>query len=529
MKLRDGFVRNVYLNKDMNVENTLYGRFQLRYLPIPNLDINLSIDALRDRRDRTIAIVLDGPGLEDFIALSPGPREVAYDLPEYEHRDIFGTSLSATYHFPTKYSLKSITAFRKVRNWSNRDEDFTTLPWHVGVDTSWDAHFTQEIRLISPSFDNYNFVAGLFYFYQKADQIFGSFGFYGRPDQEPLGEGFLLSYGPVNTYSIAGYFHNTYHFNTRLSIFGGLRYTYEYKTINWTQIDYDDHGGFFINLENYQDSYSKGVFSPQIGIQYKPWNQLMFYGKTTWGYKSGGFGNHTVVKIEHLKLDPEYVISYEGGFKLGLFNNKLSINTAIFLSRFDNFQTEVWEMAITVLGEFQYPIYVNAGKASTRGVEMELMATPLKNLSLSASLGYVDAKYDTFYVEDLEYDYTGNRIELAPEFEYSLSIEYRIPIDNFGDFSIRGDYIHKDNLYFDPRNTKNFYMPAYDLINVNIGFESMNGSFGVNLWVRNLTDNLYRLTSAELFGGINYAWYGLPRTYGIKVTYRFIGDYKHGN
>jgi len=517
MKFRDGFVRNVYFDKDMNEENTLYGRFQLRYLPIPNLDINLSIDALRDRRDRTWAIVLNGPGHD----LAPGPREVAYDLPEYEHRDIFGTSLSATYHFPNQYSLKSITALRTVKNWSNRDEDFSPYPWYVGFDTSQDVHFTQEFRLISPLIDNFYFVTGLFYFYQKSDQIFGTNG---SPDAIPYSNLYILSYGPVKTQSIAGYFHLNYHLNNSFSLFGGLRYTYEYKTLNWSQFSDSDIGSDLINLENYRDTYSKGVFSPQLGLQYKPWDQLMIYGKTTWGYKSGGFGNHTVESIDQIKLDPEYVISYESGVKLSTFNNRLSLNMALFLCHFDNFQAEVWEKTVYAGIESFAPVYTNAAKVSTKGIEMELITTPLKNLSLAASCGYADARYDEFFhAADLDHDFTGNKVELAPEFEYSLSIEYRQPIVSFGFFSLRADYIQKDSHYFDASNTPEFQMPAYDLINMNIGFESINGNFGVNLWVRNLTDNLYLLTRTILFDSIKYAWYGLPRTYGIKVTYRFLG------
>ncbi|MEJ2495105.1 MAG: carboxypeptidase-like regulatory domain-containing protein [Ignavibacteriaceae bacterium] len=50
----DGFVTNLYNNKDYNRQNIMNGRLQLRYLPSPNFDIIMSLNALRDRRPQRI-------------------------------------------------------------------------------------------------------------------------------------------------------------------------------------------------------------------------------------------------------------------------------------------------------------------------------------------------------------------------------------------------------------------------------------------------------------------------------------------
>jgi len=330
---RDGYVTNLYNNKDLNGQNILTGRFQIRYLPSPNLDIILSLNALRDRRDsRTAGIALDGPG---YVA-APGPREVSHNVNEFEHRDIFGGALNMVYQFSNNYSLRSITGFRKIKNWHNLDEDLSPEAWAIDIAKSEDAHFTQEFRLTSPLLKHFNFVTGVFYFYQKSDQIFD---LKTSPDA-PLPNFTLLSEGPVTTNSLAGYFHGNINLINNLSLFGGLRYTYEYKEINWNQMN---NIPLYINLENYTDTYSKGVFSPQFGLRYNPLDQFMLYAKISWGYKSGGWGNFTVLEIESLKLQPEYSVSYETGVKLTTFNNRLSFNTAAFINKFDDFQTEIWQ------------------------------------------------------------------------------------------------------------------------------------------------------------------------------------------
>ena len=277
----------------------------------------------------------------------------------------------------------------------------------------------------------------------------------------------------------------------------------------------------YINLDNYTDTYSKGVFSPQIGLRYKPLDQLMLYAKTSWGYKSGGWGNFTVWKFESLKLKPEYTVSYETGIKLTTFNNRLGFNAAAFLSKFDDFQTEIWQHPPPPFEIFILPVYTNAAKVTSKGFEWEIIASPFNNLSLFSSLGYVDATYDEFFVAS-EKDYSGNKLELAPEMEYNFSIEYKIPVMDLGTFFIRGDFIHKDDYYFDASNEEDYHIEAYELIDGKIGYESSGGSIGIFLWGKNLADKLYMLTRAMVPMPVKYAWYGMPRTFGLQVTYNFL-------
>ena len=508
---RDGYVTNLFNNKDYNGQNIMNGRLQLRYLLSPNFDITMSLNVLRDRRPRRIAgVELEGPGYD----AAPGPREVSHNLNEFEHRDIFGCSLNMNYQFSNNYCIKSITGFRKIKNWGNLDEDLSPEAWVFNNQKNEDAHFTQEFRLTSPFFKYFNFVTGLFYFYQTSDFIFN---LKTSPDVPNNPNYIFASECPVWTNSIAGYFHGNLNVTSDLSLFGGLRYTYEYKKVNWDQIN---NKPLYINLDNYTDTYSKGVFSPQIGIRYCPLDLLMLFAKTSWGYKSGGWGNFTVWKFESLKLKPEYSFSYEAGVKLTTFNNRLGFNAAAFLSKFDDFQTEIWQHPPPPFEILTLPVYTNAAQVTSKGFELELIASPLKNLSLFGSLGYVIATYDKFIIPSEE-NYDGNKLELAPETEYNFSVEYKLPVINIGTFSIRGDYIHKDDYYFDASNTEDYLIEGYELIDGKIGYESINGSLGIYLWGKNLSDKLYMLTRAIFPLPVKYAWYGMPRTFGIQATYSF--------
>ena len=66
-------------------------------------------------------------------------------------------------------------------------------------------------------------------------------------------------------------------------------------------------------------------------------------------------------------------------------------------------------------------------------------------------------------------------------------------------------------------------MDSYALLNVRVGFTSLDERWELALWDRNLTDKLYVPSSYDSHGGIfpsaNYL--GDPRTYGVSVTYRY--------
>ena len=201
-----------------------------------------------------------------------------------------------------------------------------------------------------------------------------------------------------------------------------------------------------------------------------------------------------------------------------ILNNKLSVNTALFLSKFDDYQTEIW----LPYGDVTLPVYTNAAEVTSKGFELELIAMPFKNLSLFSSFGYINATYDKFFSPAEGFNYQGNKLEKAPQTEYSISFEYKMPIKNFGTFSISSDFIHKDDTYFNASNTDDYLIEGRDLLNGKIGYESQNSSFGIFIWGRNLFDKLYMLAKGVTPSTIGYVWYGSPRTFGIQLSYNFL-------
>ena len=79
------------------------------------------------------------------------------------------------------------------------------------------------------------------------------------------------------------------------------------------------------------------------------------------------------------------------------------------------------------------------------------------------------------------------------------------------------DTSYKDDVSYDIVNQPMETLEdGYWITNARAGISSANGKWGVHLWGKNITDEVYRtqvLTSSVGFGEN----YGLPATYGISV------------
>ncbi len=194
---RDGYIRDVTLNEDVNDRNRFGGRAQLRFQP--SSDLNFRLIADYDKIDENccgVVNVVDGPtgaiaraivGGPVYDANNPFSYRVFNNFLSENKIENYGASLQGDYTFGN-LSLTSITAYRKVDAFTNQDSDFTSLnsigrnAQNLKIDT-----FTQELRLASDFDGPFNFLLGGFYFKEdidQANQIF--FGTQFRPFADQL-------------------------------------------------------------------------------------------------------------------------------------------------------------------------------------------------------------------------------------------------------------------------------------------------------------------------------------------------------
>jgi iron complex outermembrane receptor protein len=323
----------------------------------------------------------------------------------------------------------------------------------------------------------------------------------------------------------------------RLSV--GGRYTSDRKKL---ALQFGPQGGAPFFRTNESESWQE--FTPKVSADFKFTDDVLAYASFSRGYRSGGFNARAQDPIAaSVPYNPETVESIEAGLKTTTFDGRLTFNVAAFTTKYEDKQEEVVEPTATA-GQ-QQTIVANAASATIRGLEFESSLVPFENLTLQASLGFLDAEYDEFATLELGQviDLSGLSLRRAPEMTGSISGEYEIPT-SAGDFNLALSYRYIDEYQstITPQKFRDFSTGAPVLrtvtparndprgltdsqhnVDASVSYEreTPNGTFVVSVFGRNLLDDTGLSGTLPVAGLFTFGTPRAPRTYGIEFGYEF--------
>ena len=166
---------------------------------------------------------------------------------------------------------------------------------------------------------------------------------------------------------------------------------------------------------------------------------------------------------------------------------------------------------------------------------MEMQATPMANLYLTASMGYISGEYDEFTTTDTRLVGVAPNIvseEFINDFGYldfpsgsnwSLHAAYEIPMDNGGMVTIGAGWSHRGDLYSTLQQYETSIQEAYGLLDARIVWDLSNNKTSVAIWGTNLNGKKYfrgalDLASGELINGDTTDKYGRPINADLGYT-----------
>jgi len=211
---------------------------------------------------------------------------------------------------------------------------------------------------------------------------------------------------------------------------------------------------------------------------------------------------------------PEDALVYELGFKGGWSTSML--NVALFYQEIEGFQSNIF----TGTGF----IVQNAGKQSTKGIELDTMWLPTEDLKLTFAATWLDPKYDSFEegegVDGPE-DLSGTTPAGIHKFSMNTSATYYFDIGATTAF-IRGEYIYDDKVQVVENVSADVASRRVSMLNASFGLSWSNG-FELMLWGRNLNNDDFLQTAfpATAQPGTYNGYPNQPRTYGATVRKRF--------
>lgn len=204
-------------------------------------------------------------------------------------------------------------------------------------------------------------------------------------------------------------------------------------------------------------------------------------------------------------FEPQHANQFEGGVKLDLLNNKLNITA----SYYDIQATNMTRVEPTVIENKTYNITVQDGTQYSKGVEMEILASPVDGLNILAGYSYNDSK-----LTKASAAINGRRPAFAgPRNLANAWISYTLlngKAKGLG-FGVGGNYVDK-HLTANSAATGIFTLPSYTLINGTIFYDARWYRLGLKI------DNA---TNEEYFVGQGVLSPQMPRSFTANVTIKF--------
>ncbi len=415
-------------------------------------------------------------------------------------------------------TLTSVTGYIETDEDTNWDVDATSIDFFTTQRVQDYYQFSQEFRAAGDLSDNVNYVAGLYYFYseyslQQTSRL-GAF----------LGNGRSTQLADHNAQSYAAFADVDWKLTERLRLSFGGRYTSDHKKLNNRFV-----GGF-----NVSGSETWNEFTPRVGVDYRFMDDVLGYASFTRGYRSGGYnGRASTVLSSITTYDPEKVDSYELGLKTSAFDRRLTFNVAAFYTKYNDKQEET---VIPTPGgaTAQETIVTNAASATIKGLEFELTAVPVENLTFRAAMGLLDAEYDQFpsrSAAGLPIDLSTLTMRRAPDVTGSISADYRFQTEA-GDVVLSGQYRYIDRYQttisrapgvIPFRNDPRGLTDAQNNVEASLSWSTTlaNGKLSAQLWGRNLLNDKGLSSALPVAGLFTFGGVRPPRTYGIEIGYEF--------
>ncbi len=512
----------------------------------------------------------------DFYDVLKGDQESFLDITQ----DSVGVTLNADLGFAT---LTSVTSYDEV--------DHRNVVEAVGVENPIQhldyggelENFSQELRLTSNEAEIVDWIVGLYYSDTKQDNVSsidvtggigaGLYYVYGLTDGVQMTQADVIYDQQMETMAV--FAHTEWHLSDTLKLTVGARFSRD-------DLDYDvmmvtpgpcdgpacavaaDYGlldadSAFNTLLNYgefltwyyggaegapptprtnavtsanSDSKKEDNFSWRLALDYTPADEVLLFGSVSNGVKSHGFhGGIVLFDDGYQPYDPEDLLAYELGAKVGLLDGNMQVNGAVFYYDYEDLQ------AIASLDPgigLPNDVLTNFAEAKITGAELDVTWSPVGGLTTRVGASWLDTELKDPDISSsvpvfpgLE-PVKGADLAYAPEFTLSALVRYDFNISSGLDMYLQVDGDYSDEQLTYPGRPDSVLVDR-TIYNARIGIRDTEDRWEVALYGRNLGDEEYNTYSYSTndgsfsdFGPVQENHIGNPRIYGLNLQYNFF-------
>jgi iron complex outermembrane receptor protein len=451
---------------------------------------------------------------------------------------MFGGSIKISHEYDA-LTLKSITAYRHATAVQSFAQDGANIYRQNPLLQYKTKTWSQEIQLIGNPESRFQWQGGVFLLKDESHVDPFTFRGLGAGGSAPL---FLTALGlrtEQNLDSYAGYFQSKFSVNDKANITFGARYTNDKRDIVGGRINTNAAGVQTAFFPAFNDGKNKSWSSVtgRLSFDYQFTDDIMAYVAANRGYKSGLFNSilapagvaaavaaqpncdgQAVPAVQPGSIapachdnavDPEEIDAFTIGFKSQFFDDRLRLNIEGFYYKYEGLQMQaVVIVPLATGGTLTTTRLTNVAAATVKGIDMEAIYKPVKNLTFNLGVSLMKGIYDDFpdgqffitnpaggncafsFVDRTvaanaavpipcsvptsvtgttinrttlavppgynpstgHWNLAGNRMVQAPPFSGSLTTTYTVPLASGGEVNFSVLFSHNGNYWAEPSN-----------------------------------------------------------------------------
>lgn len=565
----DAFVDNIYpfghppffpaippqapFGQDLGKQETLIGRLQLRG-EFGDLDVRISgtaggvnlgsspyssrgVTPIFNQFGQHVNTVLNLPGVPSGLgAISPPSIfDTAADFARSDGNfsDVYDLSGHIEYDFG-RMTLTAVSSYKKFKKDIGLDIDGGPVNFTGAALANVSDSFSQELRLTG-ELGTTKFSTGLFYISSEGDSLAGFLA----PGNSLLAGAF----GPVIGASGLDLINTVRFKNTDYSAFAQLdiplfnqitfvvggrivrnEQEFDFKSEGYLNIDDFEIDTGTVILPNFQPPFSdkrhKTLWAARAVVEYRPTTDHLFYVGYNRGVKAGAYNGKfpdftPPLTPDEIIYGSETLQSYEGGFKLTLFDRALNLNGAAFYYDYQDYQVFQLSNGSGI---------VFNKDAETYGFEASADFLLGRLLRGAFSYAYTHATINDVAVAPAVPNvaptvFRDTQPAFSPRHQISGNLLYTLPSEVLGgdaSFRLVGRYI--SNFFDNPRNYDASRQQGYELFDAGVRWQSDDG-WEVAFDVRNVFNKKYVETAFDTatICGCSQIHYGKPRWWAVSL------------
>lgn len=568
-----GYYQNLYVdpatgvglqNKNTGGDDNKAVRGKLEWTPNDQLTVLLTAWDLTQTQDSPVGVNASGPedavyyiGLPDAnspVAGRPGlgfpggptdPFIVHRYTNGADNLDETGAILDVDYKTPYAFDVKSITSYMRYNTLNADDFSATDLDYFDSIIYNDQTQFSQELRAQSNSDTKLKWQTGVYFFttswFSRQGNTIGPSFFF--PATNAASPAFTQYVGSKEyNFNIAGFGQIDYEVIPHLILTAGGRYTYEYTSNTVWPALVNLSAPLPLGLFG-RDNW--GDFTYHVAAHYNISDDMMVYVSYSTGDQAGGFNTNAATQAQMTPYAPEQARAFETGYRSEWLDHRLLLNVTGFWNNYSDLQAGAYRPVSGGTG--QQSFIANAAFERARGVEFEGTALPVRGLRLTASIGYLDARYTSF-ISALDYDFPGHVCNglvggpgsaliaqnhatpgtpcflippFSPNFTANLAASYDIDLGEHGKLTPHVAWSAETRYFTDLENAPQGFQPSWSEVDADLTYQDPSGHWRISIYGKNLTNTVHLLNDNPIAGLFTVNYYADPRVFGVEFGFKF--------